>query len=133
MIIDKKLLITGVPRIDHQHEKYAILVDEVFELANHGNVSKEDVLSKTKDVLEYAMEHFDDEESLMLAENYPAYEEHRAKHDIFRQKTDALPSSFDEDMDLEEHMITLSMWLIEWFCDQVQTDDLKLAEFIRNK
>lgn len=131
--MNKELLITGIPLIDRQHEEYARLVDQVFEAAERGRTRKKTVLLRTNAVIEYAIEHFDAEEALMLSEKYPKYEEHRAKHNIFRAKTDSFISMLENDIDLDEYMILLSKWLVKWFCDQVQNDDLKLASFIKSK
>ena len=131
MKIDRQLLITGIPLIDRQHEEYADLVDRLFELAMRGNVARETLFRERCAVMKYAIEHFDAEEQLMRAEKYPAYENHRAKHAIFRDWTDTWSSDFEGEVDLDEYTMSLSRWLIEWFCDQVQTDDLKMAVFLK--
>ena len=131
--MDRKRLITGIPLIDRQHEAYADLVDRLFDLARGGNVTKQSLFRERCAVIQYAMEHFDAEEQLMRSENYPAYEAHRTKHDIFREWTDTLASDLEDDVDLDEYTKNLSKWLVSWFCDQVQTDDSKLAAFLRKK
>lgn len=132
MKIDRHLLITGIPLIDRQHEEYADLVDRLFELARHGKVERQTLLTERNAVIRYAMEHFDAEEQLMLSERYPAYEAHRAKHSVFRDWTDTLASDLEGDVDFDDYARDLSKWLIAWFCNQVQTDDLKLALFLKS-
>ncbi len=124
---------TGIPLIDKQHKEYADLVDRFFELAMGGHVTRQDLSRETDAVFKYAMEHFDTEEYIMRIQHYPAYAEHRAKHNVFRKRTDTLTLDSEGDIDLDGYTITLSKWLIEWFCDQVQTDDKKLAVFLNNK
>jgi len=131
MKIDRQLLITGIPLIDRQHDEYADLVDRLFEVAMRGNVARETLFRERSAVIKYAIEHFDAEEQLMRAEKYPAYEKHRAKHAIFRDWTDTLSADFEGEVDLDDYTLSLSRWLIEWFCDQVQTDDLKMAVFLK--
>ena len=131
MKIDRQLLITGIPLIDRQHDEYADLVDRLFEVAMRGNVARETLFRERSAVIKYAIEHFDAEEQLMRAEKYPAYEKHRAKHGIFRDWTDTLSADFEGEVDLDDYTLSLSRWLIEWFCDQVQTDDLKMAAFLK--
>jgi len=127
MRTDRQALITGIPLIDRQHEEYADLVDRVFELASQGNVSREALSRESSEAIRYAVEHFDAEEHLMRAHEYPAYEEHLAKHNVFRDRIDILSLDIEGDVDLDAYTLTLSKWLIGWFCDQVQTDDRKLA------
>ncbi len=133
MKIDRRLLMTGIPLIDRQHEAYADLVDRLFDLARRGNVERQMLFLERSAVIQYAMEHLDAEEQLMRSEKYPAYEEHRAKHDFFRDWTDTLSSDLEGDVDLDEYAKSLSKWLIAWFCSQVQTDDIKLALFLKHK
>lgn len=133
MKIDRHRLMTGIPLIDRQHEAYADLVDRLFDLARQGHVEPQALFRERRAVIQYAMEHFDAEEQLMRAENYPAYEAHRAKHDIFREWTDTLASDLEGDVDLDDYARSLSKWLIDWFCDQVQTDDRRLADFLKMK
>jgi hemerythrin len=131
MSIDKKLLITGIPLIDKQHQAYAELVDRFFELATNGHVARQTLVAEISAVIKYAVEHFDAEEFIMRIINYPAYDEHRAKHNLFRARADTLPSELAVAEDLDLYIVTLCKWLIEWLVNQVQDDDMKLADFLR--
>ncbi len=130
MKIDRKILAIGIPLIDRQHAEYADLVDKVFEMATGGGVSRQTLSAEVNAVIKYAVEHFDAEEYIMLSANYPAYAEHREKHNEFRSKTDALIAEWGSGMDTDAFTIRLSRYLIEWFCDQVQNDDRKMAIFL---
>jgi hemerythrin len=131
MKIDRQLLMTGIPLIDKQHEEYANLVDQLFGLITRKKVTREALSKEIDAVIKYAVEHFDAEEFLMRSQKYPAYAEHLAKHNIFRDKMDSLPLDMQEDISLDEYAITLNKWLIQWFYDQVQIDDRKLAVFLK--
>jgi len=128
--MDRQLLITGIPLIDRQHEEYANLVDRLFEHALQGGVTRAILAADVGAVTKYAMEHFDAEELIMRDHRYPAYEEHRAKHNIFRDRSDTFVTDLYDEPEMDEFTVRLSRWLIEWFCDQVQTDDRKLAAFL---
>jgi hemerythrin len=131
MKIDRQLLITGIPLIDKQHEEYANLVDRLFELIARKKVTREALSREIDAVIKYAVEHFDAEEFIMRWRKYPAYTEHLAKHNIFRDKTNSLSLNMEENVRLDEYAITLNKWLIQWFYDQVQIDDRKLAGFLK--
>ena len=133
MKIDRQRIRTGIPLIDNQHEAYADLVDTFFAMAMRGNVPKSTLSHEIGKILNYALEHFDAEEHIMLQQKYPAYAEHRAKHTVFRDKSDTLIADSERAHDLDAYTMTLSKWLIEWFCDQVQNDDRKLAAFLSSK
>lgn len=131
--MNRELLSTGIPLIDRQHEAYADLVDRLFDLARSGGVTRQALFEARRAVIRYAMEHFDAEEQLMRAEKYPAYEAHRAKHNVFREWTDTLTADLEGDVDLEAYTRDLSQWLVTWFCSQVQADDRALAAFLRSR
>jgi len=83
--------------------------------------------------VKYAAEHFEAEEHLMRTQGYPYadYKEHHFKHNLFREQTATLTLNLDRDLDLDQYTVTVSKWLIEWFYDQVQNDDKKLAVFLK--
>ncbi len=128
--LDRTVLMTGIPLIDRQHAEYADLVDKLFVMANRGGVNRQTLSAEVDAVIKYAVEHFDAEEYLMRSANYPALEEHSRKHNVFRVKTDRLVAEWKDGLNADEFTVRLSRWLIEWFCDQVQNDDRKLAVFL---
>jgi hemerythrin len=130
---ERDALKTGIPIIDKQHDEYADLVDSFFKMAEQGNVSRAALALEMNKVLKYAIEHFDTEEQFMRSLNYPHYEEHYTKHNIFRDRTDSCCVEIESACDIDVCAITMSKWLINWFCDQVQTDDMKLAEFVKSQ
>ena len=129
---DLRALKTGIRVIDKQHEEYADLVDSLFRLALKGNIDQKGLSKEMDKVLLYAVEHFDSEEQVMLASNYPYYEEHRAQHDTFRLKTDSWIVEVSSAKDMDAIAITLSKLLVNWFCEHIQRDDLKLANYIKS-
>ena len=130
---DRDALKTGIPLIDKQHDDYADLVDRFFEMASSEGVTRMQLSDAVDDVIKYAIEHFDAEEHLMMSLDYPHYEEHRNKHDVFRIRTDCCPADVQSTDDVSACAVTIGKWLITWFCDQVQNDDLKLAGYIRER
>ena len=133
MKFNRDALKTGIPLIDKQHDDYADLVDSFFYLASKGDVTRDQLSDAVDKVIKYAIEHFDAEEHLMMSIDYPHYEEHRIKHDVFRDRSDCCSADVRETDDVDACAVTLSKWLITWFCDQVQIDDLKLANYIRKQ
>lgn len=132
-MIDKKDLITGIPLIDEQHEKYAELVDRVFNEAMSEGLKRATLETEVDNVVAYAVEHFDAEECLMRSVDYPHYEEHVAKHNKFRDATSTMVEDMGKELVVDSYMAHLSRWLVEWFCSQVETDDRKLAAFLRKR
>ena len=64
----------------------------------------------------------------------PLYEEHLNNHNVFRDKIDGFISEMDsEDMNVDDYVYNLNKWLIDWFKIQVLNDDVKLANFLKQK
>ena len=131
MRIDQELFRTGVPLIDRQHEAYLALVERVFALCALAHVDRAQLAAEVGHALTYAVEHFATEEQLMLAVKYPLYRQHLAKHDQFRAQVDRFAAELTLDTLLDNYTARLAKWLVDWFAAQVQTDDLRLAAFLR--
>lgn len=132
MKIDHELFRTGIPLIDRQHEAYLELVERVFRLCAQKQIDRDALASELDRTLAYAIEHFDTEEHLMRSVAYPQYPEHRAKHNVFRDQVDDFTAQAREEDDLAEFAARMARWLVDWFCQQVQIDDRKLAAFLKS-
>ena len=134
MILDSNEYITGIPLIDNQHKQYVNLVNRLIIDHNKGCMEKATLNNYIKEVFSYAVEHFDAEEYLMRSAKYPLYEEHLAKHNIFRDKADWFLIEIDvKELDIKNYVNELYKWIVDWFKEQVLNDDVKLAKFLRDK
>jgi hemerythrin len=129
--IDRSLIHTGIPLIDRQHEGYADLVDRVFALCSATRVSRGNLEAPVNQALAYALEHFDSEEQLMRTEKYPVYDEHVARHNFFREQADQFAAELAAEPLAEDFTVRLARLLLTWFCGHVQTEDLRLAVFLK--
>ncbi len=132
MIIDPSKYLTGIPLIDKQHKQLILLINKLVVNNHKGNMNKTELSDSFDEIIAYALEHFDAEEFLMRSAKYPLYEEHLAKHDIFRDKMDEFLEEISvEAIDVDRYVKILCKWLIDWFKMQVLDDDIKLAKFIK--
>ena len=131
MRIDREALRTGIPLIDRQHEAYFGLVECLFGVAERGHVDRAELDKAVAEVIRYAVEHFDAEEFLMRSANYPATREHSAKHAAFREQANNLVDEYRGRTDVDVYAIRLNNLLVDWFTDQVRTDDRQLAAFLK--
>ena len=121
-----------IPVIDHQHEALVELVHRVTALTQIGDVELNTLKKELNNVLNYAIDHFDSEEYFMRSINYPYYEEHVLKHDGFRTRMDDFFSRLNKKDTTVDALITrLSTWLEDWLDNHLQTEDKKLADFIK--
>lgn len=132
MLVKASEYMTGVPAIDNQHRYYFELLDKFVTGSKEGNISREKFNKNVNEVIAYALEHFDSEEFLMRSIDYPLYEEHLAKHNVFRDKMDVFMEEIDAGgIKIDKFMEKISKWLVEWVKIQMLDDDSKLAKYIK--
>jgi len=132
MIVNPSKYLTGIPVIDKQHKQYISLVNQLVVKHQEGDMTKAEFVDYVNEIVNYTLEHFEDEEFLMRSIKHPLYEEHLAKHDAFRDKMDEFLERMEtKEIDTGRDVKFLCEWLIDWFKMQVLDDDIKLARFIK--
>lgn len=124
--------LTGIDRIDEQHK---VLVNTLNE-ANARlavNVTRELLEQITRDLLSYAIYHFETEESLMQKYDYAGQfaveaEKHREEHRSFSRHVVALRDGLRDDrlVTRDELLSFLNNWLVK----HIQHTDKRLDEFL---
>mgnify|MGYP000152574923 CR=1 FL=1 len=135
MAINIEEVQTGISLLDRQHERYFDTVERVLQLCREQNLEPQTIEDLLIRVREYAVDNFDTEEYLMTLENYPEYEEHKAKHDFFKDRIEAFAPRIEggqlqESTNLAKELYAL---LVDWFNTQIKDDDMKLAHFLNER
>ncbi len=74
----------GVPHVDKQHRHLVDLINSLYNACLGEKAELEETFkSVMKELVEYVMIHFKDEESIMEEINYPGLKEHKQKHELF--------------------------------------------------
>jgi hemerythrin len=115
--------------IDDQHRKLFRLVNNLDEAVQRGKGPR--VLGPTLDALvEYAREHFADEEALLERIHYPALDEHRLEHASFSRQLTSLQVRY------HTGQASLSTQVLEfleqWLEKHVLQSDQKYAAYIQD-
>lgn len=121
---------TGNPVIDGQHKDIFRLLSLLSDSIKNKNTNK-----AIKEVVEkltlHFVEHFRDEEALMLAKDYPLIEEHRHIHeDLFEKAVETL-----EEYRTDEKVIAIPLvcLLSELITKHIQTEDKKFFDWLKTK
>jgi len=74
----------GIEYVDKQHRRLVELINELYHacLGEKGEL-EEKFKQVMKELVEYVMIHFKDEEAIMEEINYPGLKEHKQKHELF--------------------------------------------------
>jgi hemerythrin-like metal-binding protein len=125
-------MLTGVAEIDAQHR---ILVDTLIEARTKLTGSLSDPLFEqlTRDLLAYAIYHFDTEEKLMRQHNYATAAPddtaaHLAQHRRFSEQVVTLRTEAREGKPGSRD--ALLAFLQNWLVNHILTSDQRLGQFI---
>lgn len=128
-------LVTGVPEIDNQHR---VLVDSINE-ANIRLMSDHDIKlveQITKDLLSYAIYHFETEEDLMQQTGYEHESAddaqlHQKQHREFSAQVIAVRDGLRDGKAISRK--DLLAFLNGWLVNHIMNTDQRLGAFIRQK
>ena len=125
-------LMTGVDEIDRQHRVLVNTLNEIIESLPGGC---DEALAEriTRDLLGYALYHFEMEEELMERHGYGDFSSfdarsHVAQHKAFADRVSELRERFNggSRLDLER----LVRFLHDWLTNHIMGSDVRLGQFI---
>ena len=118
----------GIEIVDKQHRH---LVDLTNELYNACIGERDELDQKFKDVMkelvEYVMVHFRDEEKIMEAINYPNLKEHKQTHEGFIKEMLSSVSAYTNGKQLVPNSFV--RFLRDWLFNHILIDDKEWARY----
>jgi hemerythrin-like metal-binding protein len=119
----------GIPTIDEQHKALFDWVNTLNEAIKNGegNEAVGEIIWK---LISYVTEHFNEEERLMLACNYPELAAHRNEHDLFVARLQEIQVSFNNG---QEMGINILDFLVEWLVCHIKGTDQGYSRFIHEQ
>lgn len=123
---------TGVEEIDEQHRILVNTINEAGEKLSEDS-SLEALENITRDLLSYALYHFEEEEEMMQANNYKAYSQeeydsHMKQHREFSAQVVAVRESIKAGNPISKE--DLIEFLTNWLINHINKTDKKLAAFL---
>jgi hemerythrin len=117
--------------VDMQHRRLFELVNGLVEsCADGSDVAK---LKGTLDFLvNYTIQHFDEEEALQLKYNYPEYEEHKRIHEDFKVTVGRLVEKFTENGSSAELSGDVNKIIVRWLVNHIRREDKKIGTYIKS-
>lgn len=117
---------TGVDNIDIQHKTIFEKAHDIFDLGEE--VEIKELKSVFVFFMDYATNHFIEEEALMSDYNYEDLEDHRSQHDYFMDKVRGLYSRLEEDEgSICEVLESIKVLTIEWLANHINGSDKKFV------
>ncbi|MCM0083586.1 bacteriohemerythrin [Geomonas sp. Red32] len=118
-----------VPQFDDAHKKLIAMIGELNDAFTRGHGDRE-IIRILSGLATYCVEHFGDEERLMVQHRYPDYELHKKIHDTFVQKVQ------ETIVDFENHRVspaTIMDLLSGWLMGHILKVDKEYTEFFTKK
>ncbi len=122
-----KNFFTGLDSVDNQHRRLVDLINQFSNLLVQNTIVFDDIKSTFKEVADYAVYHFTDEEALMRREGIdPRHlEPHKKIHQDFLDEVTLMRESVSEDnFDSAKHLLE---FLINWLVYHILGSDQNMA------
>ena len=123
---------TGNETIDRQHKELLTRLNMLLGACRDGQGSKE--AERTMEfLLSYTVKHFADEEKAQIQTNYPAYLDHRQRHNDFKKTALALAQELRENGPGEEFAGRVCSVIGEWLIHHIKGDDFRFAAYMKTR
>jgi len=121
----------GNEQVDAQHRQLFDLVNDLVRFCNNG--SNKEKLKNTLDFLvNYTVQHFNDEEALQISSNYPKYEEHKKLHENFKLVVLDLVQRFNESGSSSDLYNDVRTIILRWLVNHILTEDKKIGVHLKS-
>ena len=121
----------GVKELDEQHQQLIKLLNLLISTQGTANTRSETISDTLMAMTRYAQAHFQAEESLMEAYDYPGLKEQKIQHRDFRKKTVSFSTATYYGIDQVPE--ALLEYLVEWWVHHILEDDMAYRSFFNNK
>lgn len=121
-------LLTGIEKIDEQHKSIFEKTGQILDL----NLSSDPKVVDKAFVflMNYAVNHFSEEEQAMLEYDYEGFINHRAQHNYFIDELYAISKRVKTVGINEEDLDSLKVLVIEWLSNHIHESDKKFVQSI---
>jgi hemerythrin len=122
--------LVGHEQVDHQHKHLFELINRLEAKINAG-AGQKDSLEVIQALIDYALYHFADEESLMQEINFDGISIHRWRHSEFAGKIADMALEWGRGNQVKAEEIR--DFLTDWLLDHILTEDMQIGAAIRRK
>jgi hemerythrin len=114
-----------IESIDAQHRELFAIMNRIADLHESGS---KDLLPVLENLVQYVMEHFQDEKMIMMKASYPSVIDHSKEHDQFADTV----QGFLADYRAADDRLTNKMliYIRDWLLSHTQQVDMEYADFL---
>ncbi len=120
----------GISIIDDEHKEFVDIINMAVAIKEN-NDNPEEIRKILKEMIGYALTHFQTEENCMIKFNYPKYQHHKEEHHAFFTKTIAYVDKMIEgDIQIANDLLE---YVKQWLASHIQGTDKEYIDcFNRN-
>jgi hemerythrin-like metal-binding protein len=122
----------GDEQVDAQHHQVFELISSLVSACS-GGTDKAKVRETLDFMVNYAVQHFNDEEALMLRHNYPGFKVHKQLHEDFKITVGELAQKYSESSSSKELSDDVVRIVVRWLTSHIMEEDKKIVIHIRSK
>jgi len=123
-------LATGNEKIDTQHKRLVSALNDLLDACASGQGRTK--LNSTLDfMINYVVQHFEDEEKLQMQYNYPGYVNHKNLHEAFKLNVGELARNLKAEGATIMLVGKVNSFLGDWLIKHIKQEDKKVAAHIR--
>jgi len=123
----KPVMSVKIKQFDDQHKRLVGLVNELNDAMKAGK-GTEVLGTVLRSLIIYTVEHFADEERLMVAHDYPDRIAHTSEHERLVRQVQDLQQKFDSGQPIQT--FDVMMFLKDWLMNHIQVDDKKYGVYL---
>ena len=118
----------GIEHVDKQHKHLVSLINSLYNAClDEKNILEETFTSVMKEIVEYVMVHFRDEEAIMESVNYPQLKEHKKKHEAFVKEVLTAVTAYRNGKQFVPN--TFVRFLRDWLFNHILVCDREMAKY----
>ena len=123
-------LAVGVTAVEEQHKEMFRQINLLMDAINLGK-GADQVIPLLDFLEEYTVDHFRDEEKIMVESSYDKLEPHRLEHEQFRLEMENLRLRVRTEGGTRLNVLMTSRALLHWLVQHIYSADKELADHMR--
>ena len=118
----------GVPHVDKQHRQLVDLINSLYNACLGEKAELDETFTSVmKELVDYVMIHFKDEETIMEQINYPGLKEHKQKHELFVKEILKSVNAYNNGKQFVPNSFV--RFLCDWLFNHILIDDKTWAQY----
>ncbi len=123
----------NVKVIDEQHKNLFKIGRRLYEILKTKEECQNEIIKVLKELKEYIVYHFSEEEKYMKEYNFSEYEKHKLEHEFFIEKITEFNQQIDREKELFAFTMEMQEFIANWIENHILRTDQRYSKFFNEK